>query len=123
MENFLYVNLHNTREITVVETTEKFQIRLQKQNDEEKVNIDKTVFHELLNLNWTKIAFHQTAFSQLPSEFLYKLPANEDVGLKFDSRFATILKLSEEKFVNRSSRYWPWHVPLRVTFCCCKEFF
>ena len=102
MENFLYVNWHNTREITVIETTEKFQIRLQKQNDEEKVNIDKAVFREFINMNWTKIVFHQLAFSQTPSEFIYKPPANEDEGLKFDSRFTTIIFHHQRKFLQYS---------------------
>ena len=87
----------------MIETTKKFQIRLQKQNDEEKVNIDKAVFREFINMNWTKIAFHQLAVSQTPSEFIYKPPANEDEGLKFDSRFTTIIFHHQRKFLQYSS--------------------
>ena len=50
-------------------------------------------------MKWTKIAFHQLAFSQTPSEFIYKPPANEDEGLKFDSRFTPIIFHHQRKFL------------------------
>ena len=98
--NFLFVNWHNGRELTVVENTDKMQITMRKHNEDEiKLMVDKSIFSELMDLDWVQIIFTQLAFSQTPTDFIYKPPVTEDNGLKTDSRFTTIIFHQQSKFL------------------------
>ena len=98
--NFLCVLWHNGREMTVIEGPHNFQIRMEKIHEEEKkMIISKELFQELTMMDWTKIVFWQLAFSQTPSESIYKVPQIEDEGLKCDSRFSSTLSIGKVKLL------------------------
>ena len=113
--NFIYINWHNGREMSVVEGSASYHVRMQKYNEEENhIKIPLDVFADIINVDWARMFFSQMAYNQPPYDLVYKPTVEQDECLKKDSRFSTTLFHPESKFQKHKIKFTTGHDKLHL---------
>lgn len=105
-KNFLAIILHETREVTVRETfgirdSPQINIKVLKKRIDEfgeqggvigtEGSFPQSSFIKLLRMNWTRLFFSMLGSSEVPDDMKVVTKPDDDVGLRNDARFSTII--------------------------------
>ena len=104
---FLTIIIHESREVTVRATKKtgeednSIEIKVLKKRVDEfgeaggvigtEASFPEKAFTRLMNINWTLIFFGMLGSGELPAEMLVPTSAEDDAGLRMESRFTDLI--------------------------------